>query len=148
MKWFKNDEINPSSSIEITEGKKIAVRFAKKKKGEGLTLFLSKDLLLIAEENGMTHLRFGFDSKKSQLLFQLNKNEQGLALLNKNKKYRNLLNAGRLVELFQENGVEIPLNEKLELEIKDKTTLFYPYDQFGPNKENDSESNEKELTTV
>lgn len=125
MKWFKEEEIKPKKEKDELKKENYSIRFKRRKQkdGEKIMLYLSKPLVDLAIEKKLTNIRFGYDDELGEIGIQLNKKGQGLGLVNNNGNYRNIYTANELYKKMKEVGLEVPVDEKMDLNIKNNYTF-------------------------
>lgn len=124
MKWLQEEEKPKRVSSEQ--------RFVRFTKGKGnnkdtVQLYLSKSLFEEAEQKGFQYIRLGVSEKdgKKMLGFNLNKGYGGIELKNKNGGWRKIFNVKGFLKAYENEGIELPLNTRLELTKEGQNYIHY-----------------------
>lgn len=80
-----------------------------------------------AEEKGFKFVRLGVAEKdgKKVLGFNFNKSYGGIELKNKNGGWRKIFNINRFLKAYQEEGIELPIGDRLTLEKDGQNYVYY-----------------------
>ena len=106
----------------------IFIKERTKKGGEvnGYSLTLSKDFKEYLQENGFSHMRFGWNediNRNRFLVLQPNNEEFGVPLLNQKGKLKLWLEFTNYYEQYINDGLKVEMNVELPATIKKNNTI-------------------------